>query len=86
MWTEVSRGRDAFLDGHAQKVVRMGRANHRSQSVFYAASNIPTALSEVEANIGDVVQITLVRVCVGRTLTREVVGEQEYRLHDGPRC
>lgn len=60
-----------------------GRANIRGRRVFYASWNILTVLSEICAQVGDVVQVVAARVIPGKYFQCSVIGEYAHWLHSG---
>lgn len=60
-----------------------GRCSQPNQEIFYAGWNLPTALAEVRARVGDVVQVAVVRVAPWHELPCHTIGELQSLYHSG---
>ena len=60
-----------------------GRCSYPGDEVLYAGWNVPTALAEIRAQPGDVVQVALLRVAPWHDLPCHVIGEMQSLYHAG---
>jgi hypothetical protein len=64
---------------------RFGRASRPNQEIIYSSWNIPTALDEIDAKEGDVVQVIGMNLRSSKSLLLHIIGDIERFNNSGRR-